>query len=228
MVRLDPRQPNVRRVHVWPWLVLGLCGCARGAPGLRTLDEAAEVGDAGIVVEAGDGKDAGLDPAPSTTDAGTDAGAAPDAGPTGPDGPEPEPPRCEPVHGCHAARYIGAISGDVASVDNHIVADGTRSTWLSVRLEETSTSLAGLALRLALSMDSDADYDLFVYAGDDATAMGCGEPLGQSVAPGSETEMITTEFDDQWFGSDDSRAITIEVRSASAVCAAFQLDARGP
>ncbi len=43
-----------------------------------------------------------------------------------------------------------------------------------------------------------------------------------------EAEEISASWSDSWFGSDDSRTVSVEVRHVSGDCGSWQLDLRGP
>jgi len=231
------------RVRSWLWLggvALSVVGCARGD---SAASEYSSVFDE--VMKDG-GLDAGQasydDPYAGEADAGVSPGSAsqgtgPMSVPSAP-GAEPAdepaavefPPEpalaCELLASCYQPRHVGELSGDESGPP--VVATGTRSEWLTLRVREDSGLSRGLDVRLRLKAETGANYDLFVYRASDAGGVACSGKAEASAQPGDRPEEVAISWSDRYFGRDDSRTLSVEVRYVDGDCKPWVLDVFRP
>jgi hypothetical protein len=124
---------------------------------------------------------------------------------------------CDENNACQTAHDLGAVQGDKGS--DSVSATGSGSTWLKVRATEADSSLIGHPMILTVTLNSPADekFDLYVYGNPDADTVECSSVMGQSVGQSPATASLKWGELGYWANDkDDSRTISIEVRSANA------------
>ncbi len=228
----------------WVMLMAG-AGCARGdgETGSRGVygsfdDDIAAEADAGA--DGGEDSDAdgpyaqGTDAATSGSDASTGASgsgnqAAGEEPAENPDVAEfPVDPKlaCAALSSCYQARYVGELSGDESGAP--LVATGTRSEWVTVRVREDSGLARGLDVVLELKGEVGANYDLFVYRPDDASSMQCTGEAQASAQPGDRPESLSLSWRDRYLGRDDTRTLSVEIRHVDGDCKPWVLSVYRP
>lgn len=225
------------RTPTWGWLaVLGvvgasaIAGCAVGTePELTGEDDlASAVVDGGLDANEprlgdsteDDDQDAGADdagdPGLVDDDAGADAGA--DSGVTDPGGGA----TCLDANTCSGAADLGSISGDDGS--DTVTASGALSEWFTVFVTEDSSGVGpdSLEMKATLTSPPGVDFDLYLYKGGSTAAVpACGIAAAGSSTQTSGDDVAGLEFGESGIfanGSDDHRAITVEVRHVSGTC----------
>jgi hypothetical protein len=121
------------------------------------------------------------------------------------------------------ATDLGSVSGDKnADVKT---ATGTDNQFLRVKVTEDDSSILSskdLHVRVTLSSTDPANFDLYVYLGStkaDGGSIECTSVKDSSTVSGSDDVIEETWTDNHPIGgSDDTRYVTIEVRSATPTC----------
>jgi hypothetical protein len=121
------------------------------------------------------------------------------------------------------ATDLGSVSGDKnADVKT---ATGTDNQFLRVKVTEDDSAILSskdLHVRVTLSSTAPANFDLYVYLGStkaDGGSIECSSVKDYSTVSGSDDVIEETWTDNHPIGgSDDTRYVTIEVRSATPTC----------
>lgn len=209
---------------------LGSSGCAVASDELDPSD-GGKKRDTGYVVEDTD-DDSGSDEDSSTSadsasiDSGTSStDSGDDSADTGTEGDTSGTP-CTVLSSSDCtsgATNLGSVSGDKnADVKT---ATGTDNKFFRVKVSEDDSSLTSskdLHVRVTLSSTDPANFDLYVYLGStfaDGGSTECSSVKDSSTVSGSD-DVIEESWKDNHpiGGSDDTRYMTIEVRSATPTC----------
>ena len=141
---------------------------------------------------------------------------------------------CDAPAACAAAKSIGTVSGDTDA--GTLSATGTTSTWLQMRVTEDDSDWSGRATEFSASVTSPpgATFDVFAYVYT-ATALPDGGDFSDAGAPVDCTNVVASSTRNgdvatvhvAWGetvdggsanGLDDSRVVSLEVRSTSGGC----------
>lgn len=206
---------------------VALLGCHGGDQGSY-----AELRDASFVDDMDTGAvDGGMDDALDATTADADmldgdtGGSNTDAGSA--DGDPPEAIDCRPPTECAGGRDLGEFSGDQAAFNAQLVATGTTSEWLLLRVTEDARTTKDLAIQVTMTPGDGGNYDLFAYfTGDDTACDLVAATLSASNAS-SQPEELTLGWTDH-FASDETRIVALEVRHVDGGCTGWELDVRAP
>lgn len=160
-----------------------------------------------------------IPPATNRSDAGLCDGATCDAPQPDASVPVGHPGSAEPTNTCTTARDLGKLSGDTGSP--RASATGTCSEWLRVRVIENDASPLGTAMKLRLTLTPQAhDFDLFAYLDRTTDTLSCATPIARSESNGLAVEVLELTWGEGTVANtaDDSRTVSILVRSASGSC----------
>lgn len=158
--------------------------------------------------------------APSAAPASADAGppivehAATATPPIAPSAPEATPDETPTT--CETAKDLGEVDGDSGEWTKS--GQGKCSGFYRLRMKETvGFDLIPLSLSLDLVSPADEKFDLFVYVDTKKDQLECKTPLVKSDTPVGNVDSLDASWGDTPF-SDDSRTVSIEVRSHSGKC----------
>ncbi len=204
-------------------LLLALIGCARGSSTLTDPMDASAVSVDGVTAvdgstasppdAAADAGQPGDDPLP-VADAGDDAGGA---------------PMCDAVTTCGGGPSMSSVAGDTGSAVS--IANGTRSTWLSVLVSDTTLTGSELKAKLTLTSSGGANYDLFVLkpkseGGQTTAPRDCGAvPNASQNAAGPDIVSLAWSDGTNTPGhsAGDGLVLSVEVRHVSGPCGSWNL-----
>lgn len=192
------------------------CGEDTGPTAGRFEDESIE--GAGAPPTAADPDGPGATTPPPTDETSPTPGA--------PGDPTPPAPPTDPgvARACGSARDLGTLSGDTGSAQ--IVASGTCSDWVKVRVTEDYTYPLPQAMRVTatlLSPNPD-DFDLYALVNTAADAVECSTVAGKSELPASRSDVVKVTWGEAYITntSDDARTVTFEVRKKTPGCSVGQ------
>lgn len=122
---------------------------------------------------------------------------------------------------CETPNDLGSMRGDVVDVRAARTVHGACTAWVRIVVEDGFNWL-GTDLHLEAVLEApDQDAELYAYMkpheSDDA-ALSCKSPVASDVRRDTAAHAIRVTWPDVW-GENDSRAVTLEVRSRGAHCA---------
>ncbi|HEY8074325.1 MAG TPA: hypothetical protein VIF62_09450 [Labilithrix sp.] len=138
-------------------------------------------------------------PPPPATDGGADSGT---------NKPPPGGPMCAAIPTCASTQPLSAIAGDSGGESK---ATAAGSEWLTIRVQEQSTSSMALSIDALLTPPAGAEYELHVYQDD------CKTELAAPTVNDDGTIEVYSSWDDRDF-LDDGKNVKIEVRYKSGSC----------
>ena len=127
-----------------------------------------------------------------------------------------------PTNTCETARDLGTIKGDEGG--EQLAAEGTCSEWIKVRLKEADDGWLGetVKVKVTLTPAAGSDFELLAFVNQASDVQECRAPSGASESAGDRPETIQLEWGEKTManGNDDSRTLSVFVKSASGACAA--------
>ena len=126
---------------------------------------------------------------------------------------------CAAANPCASATNLGNVSGDTGADTKN--AQGSTSEWLTVRVTEDDSDIAGVPLWLKANLTSPpgTNFELHVYVPGSDTQECSAVTKSSTNASGAQSASV--EFGEgSGFsnGSSDDRPVTIEVRHVSGTC----------
>jgi hypothetical protein len=121
---------------------------------------------------------------------------------------------------CPTAMTLGAVSGDSGS--DMLMTSGYQSAWLRVRVTEDSNGVGGIKMSLTATLTSPPglDFDVFMYVNEGSDVVECATRVGNTTTNG-DVNAVRGLWGEGGVsnGEDDGRAVSIEIRPVSGVCA---------
>jgi hypothetical protein len=126
-----------------------------------------------------------------------------------------------PVNTCQTARDLGEVNGDGGG--NPITTEGTCSEWVRVRVREADDGFGGeeLKVKVTLTPPTGHDFELLGFVNTVTDIPECRAPSAASEKNGDQPESFDLEWGESFVGNgaDDSRTLSIHVKSVSGACA---------
>jgi hypothetical protein len=202
-------------------VAIAIAGCATAGAGDEAEGgvEGDDAGASGDDAARGDAATPGLDA--GVDGSGDDASSTPDADidggmDAGADGGTTTTIPCTSPNACTNAVSMTSISGDTTG--SNATANGTTSQWFTIVVTENDSSAFAVPMKLAVALDSPAqeNFDLYVYLGSAVGQIECTAVKAQSTNGPGMTDTVSLEWGETGTfanGVDDTRTVTIEVRS---------------
>ena len=139
-----------------------------------------------------------------------------------PPAPKPPTPPAPTTNTCQTADDLGHVDADQGN--GKLTASGTCPKFLKLRANEGDSGFFGseMHLKVTLVSPAGADFDLAVFMNRNQDVQDCG-PLAIAVSEksGDPQDQVDFSWGEQSFAAndaDDSRTVTVQVKSAGGAC----------
>jgi hypothetical protein len=131
---------------------------------------------------------------------------------------------CQEDNTCQTAKDLGAMRGNEGT--DTLSIQGAGPTWVKVRMTEVSHAwqfYTGFPMFLTATLVSPAgeNFDLYVYGNPDTDTLECTNSMGKSTNPAGQDDVVHAKWGESCYypnDIDESRTITIEIKSADGIC----------
>jgi hypothetical protein len=145
---------------------------------------------------------------------------APAAGdPSAPAPPPIETPSPSTENTCQTAVDLGSMAGEPVLFSSNIetfATQGRCTTWVKIRVNETSSFPNPMQLEASLISPSSHKFDLLAYVNVAKDEVECATPTKVSASTTSNVDKVSLLWSDGW--GDDSRTVTVQVKSRDGKC----------
>lgn len=179
---------------------------------------AVEVAPAGC-----DGDDCSSEEAPAKEATRTAKGGAPASDPQAPGA---TPSTSEPVaapsteNTCQTAVDLGSMAGEPKALASNVETFSTQgrcTTWVKIRVNETSNFSDPMQVQATLISPSSHKFDLLGYVNEGKDEVECATPTKTSATTTSSVDSVNLQWGDDWLDS-DSRTVVFQVKSRDGKC----------
>jgi hypothetical protein len=123
---------------------------------------------------------------------------------------------------CETAVDLGQMAGERRMYESEVEklsTQGTCSTWVKLRVNETSNDFAPMEIEATLISPASLKFDLFAYVNVKEDVLSCQTPYAMAASTVSNIDELPLSWKDDYWGDDDSRTVTFHVRSRNGQCA---------